>query len=291
MECPASARRAGVVLLLALVTTGQAWAQRSDRRPLFEVGIAGGGAWRPDYPAADQSHLSGVAAPFLILRSEVLRSDASGARLRGLRAEWGEISLSAAGSTPTRSSGNTARQGMPDLGWIGEIGPSLRLYLWQDEDRSRRVTLDLPLRAAFSADQDNLSVRYRGLIAAPEISFEQRDLFRGGSRLRLSLGPIFGTGRLMDYYYEVDPQFAQPGRPAYDAQGGYLGTRLQLSYRVPVTERLSLVIGGRADGYWGASNAGSPLFRSETGFAVAAGFSWTLYQSERSVDASAEPFD
>jgi outer membrane scaffolding protein for murein synthesis (MipA/OmpV family) len=301
MDRPSPACLAGLALALILAATG-AQAQTptptptpngraTERQPFLELGIAGGGAWRPDYPASDQSHFGAAAAPFLILRSELLRSDESGARLRPLRTGWGEFSLSAAGATPTRSADNTAREGMPDLGWMGEIGPSLRLFLWRDPAAARRLTLDLPVRAAFSADTSNWSVRYRGIVAAPELAFEQRDLFVARSRLRLSVGPIFGTGRLMDYYYEVQPQYARPGRPAFDAQGGYLGSRLQLSYRVPVTERLSVVVGGRADGYWGATNAGSPLFHSDTGFSVAAGLSWSFYRSERMVDSSVEPFD
>ena len=89
----------------------------------------------------------------------------------------------------------------------------------------------------------------------------------------------------------MGPEFARPGRRAYDAEGGYLGTRLQLSYRVPLTARLSAVVGGRAEGFWGAANAGSPLFRRETNFTAAAGFSWSLYRSEATVAAGSEPFD
>jgi len=45
------------------------------------------------------------------------------------------------------------------------------------------------------------------------------------------------------------------------------------------------VAGGRADGYWGATNVDGPLFRSDTGL------SWSLYRSVRMVDSSTEPFD
>ena len=42
----------------------------------------------------------------------------------------------------------------------------------------------------------------------------------------------------MDYHYQVDPRFARPGRPAYDAEAGYLDIRLQTSVTVPLTERI-----------------------------------------------------
>jgi outer membrane scaffolding protein for murein synthesis (MipA/OmpV family) len=279
---------AGWLATLGLLAASSAAAQQPERRPLVELGIAAGGGWRPDYPAAGEGHLAGIAVPFVILRSDILRTDEGGARGRLLRSAWGELSLSATGATPTRSAGNAAREGMPDLGWMGEIGPALRLGLWRHAASRQRLTLDIPLRAVFEADTDPVTLRWRGVSFAPELAWEQRSR---GARLRLSLGPIFGTERLLDTYYEVGPAFARPSRPAYDARGGYLGTRLQLSYRLPVTERLSVVIGGRAEGYWGAANQDSPLFRRETGLSVAAGFSWSLHQSARTVDASAEPFD
>ncbi len=294
-------RRAGAALSAATLVIAPASApraqeaggsaSRTEQRPLLELGIAGGGAWRPDYPASDESRMSTVAAPFLILRSELLRSDASGVSGRVFRSDWGELNLSFTGAFPSRSEGNRAREGMPDLDWMGEVGPALRLNLWRDPATARRITLELPVRAAFTADLSPMSIRYRGLVFAPEIAFERRSPLARGSRLRVGIGPIFGTERFHDHFYEVAPEFVRPGRRAYDARGGYLGTRLQLSYRVPITEQLSAVVGGRAEGFWRAANADSPLFRSDTNLTVAAGFSWSLYRSEASVVASSEPFD
>ena len=62
----------------------------------------------------------------------------------------------------------------------------------------------------------------------------------------------------MDYWYQVEDRYARPGRPAYDASGGYLGLRLQFSYRVPVTERLSVTTGGRLENFCGRRQCGQP---------------------------------
>jgi hypothetical protein len=83
----------------------------------------------------------------------------------------------------------------------------------------------------------------------------------------------------MDYFYEVRPRFARSGRPAFDADAGYLGTRLQGSYRVALSERLSVVAGGRLEGFWGATNDDSPLFKENVNVAVLGGFSYAFYQS------------
>jgi len=282
----------GVLLGLALLAPGIAGAQdAADARlqPKFEAGIAGGGGWLPDYPAADQNHLQGLFFPYVIYRGEILRSDSQGVRGRFYNSESIGLELSLSGAFPASSSDNDAREGMPDLDWQGEIGPALRLTLWQDRAVRQRLNLELPVRAVFSTDWS--SVHYRGLIAAPELAYERLNLVSTGARFRIGLGPIFATGRMMDYFYRVEPQYARPGRPAYDADPGYLGTRLQFSYRLPLTERLSMVAGGRLESFHGATNDDSPLFRDKWNTSVALGFAWSLYQSESRVASTASPFD
>jgi outer membrane scaffolding protein for murein synthesis (MipA/OmpV family) len=95
----------------------------------------------------------------------------------------------------------------------------------------------------------------------------------------------------MDYWYRVKPNEVRPNRPAYNADGGYLGLRLQFSYRTPLTERLFLTAGGRVENFSGATNEASPLFRSEWNATVVGGVSITLYRTEATVSSSAEPFD
>ena len=42
-------------------------------KPLWEIGVVGGGGWLPDYPAADQNHLQGLVLPYAIYRGDFLR--------------------------------------------------------------------------------------------------------------------------------------------------------------------------------------------------------------------------
>ncbi len=260
-----------------------------ERLPLFEIGILGGGGYVPDYPAAEQSRLRGIISPSITYRGELLRADEFGARLRAWRDGGTEFSLSASGAFPVSSRENRARQGMPDLDWMGEIGPTLRITLWSDPAGPRRVILETPVRAVFSTDLS--SIHFRGWVFNPDIAWEQRGLFLPRSRFRIGLGVVLANERFMDYFYGVAPEFARPDRPAYRARGGYLGTRLQFSYRVPVTENLSLIAGARLENFSGATNADSPLFRRDFNLSVAAGFSWTLYRSMETVPVTAEPLE
>ena len=116
-------------------------------------------------------------------------------------------------------------------------------------------------------------------------------LLHPAARTRVGIGPVFASGRFMDYFYRVEGEYVRPDRRGYDASGGYLGTRLQASYRRPVTDRISVVAGGRVENFSGATNAGSPLFRREWNGAVFGGVSISLYRSAETVGSAAEPFD
>ncbi|MBR0680797.1 MipA/OmpV family protein [Roseomonas eburnea] len=264
---------------------------QAQQLPVLEIGVAGGGGNTPAYPASDQNRWRGLLVPYLIYRGEVLRSDESGLRARAGLAQGIELSLSASGGFSAQSSDVRAREGMPDLDWLGEIGPTLRFTLWRGEDEAspRRIVLDTPVRAVFSTDWT--SVSFRGFTFAPDIAYEHVNFLSPFARLRLSAGVVFGTDRYTDYFYQVDPQFARPDRAAYNAQAGYVGSRLSVSYRLPLTERLSVVAGGRIENFSGAANAGSPLFRSEWNFSLAAGFAFSFWRSEATVSAASQPFD
>lgn len=270
-------------LLAALPASAQ-----EIRRPLLEAGVLLGGGLLPDYPAADRSDPRALALPWLIYRGEILQSDERGLRGRLYRSADLELTFNANGALGSES-GSGARSGMEDLDPMGEIGPSLRWVAWRDTARLTRIVLEAPVRAAFTTDFSR--IRHRGFVFAPEVSVERSDLFQAGSRARIGLGPVFATGGLMDYWYRVRPSEARPDRPAYAAEGGYLGMRMQFSYRLPLTDRISLTTGGRVENFSGAANAESPLFRSEWNVTLVGGISVSLYRSATTVASGAEPYD
>lgn len=264
-------------------------AAQEVRRPLLEAGIIGGAGLLPDYPAAEDSQVRALALPWVIYRGELVQSDERGLRGRLYRATDLELTLNVNGAVGTGSRSGTVREGMEDLDWLGEVGPSLRYTAWRDAARRSRVTLELPVRAAFGTDFSR--IRHRGFVVAPEAAYERSGLFGTEARGRIGIGPVFASGVLMDHWYRVKPSEARPGRPAYNGDGGYLGTRLQFSLRLPVTERIWLSAGGRVENFSGAANADSPLFRSEWNVSLVGGVSVTLYSSTATAASTAEPFD
>jgi outer membrane protein len=264
---------------------------QAQQLPVFEVGIAGGGGTIPAYPASSQNRWRGLAVPYMIYRGDIFRADDSGMRARASLADDIELSVSASGGFQAASSDVTARAGMPDLDWLGEVGPNLRFILWRDQDEAApaRIVVDTPLRAVFSTDWS--SVSFRGFTFSPDIAYERLHLFSRHARLRVAAGALFGTDAYTDYFYSVEPEYARPGRPAYEASAGYVGARLTLSYRLPLTERLSVVVGGRVENFTGAANADSPLYRSRWNGSLVAGFAFSLWRSEATVDVTSQPFD
>ena len=279
--CRAVLCRLAGALVLAFVVGAEvaAGGDSGAAKPLFELGVAGGGGYIPDYPAAGESHFQGIALPFLAYRGAFLRSDEKGL-LRGrlVRSDRIELDISLAGSFAAESDDNDARRGLPDLDYLGELGPRLQITLARAV-RDAKIDFELPVRAVFSTDFSDL--RYRGVLAAPEIAYQHDNFGGGGLGLKLGLAASFATHELMDYFYEVEPRFATPSRPAFAARSGYLGTRLQLSGLQPLGPRWRLFLAVRGDSHHGAANRKSPLFRDRLTWAAGAGLIWSFYQSER----------
>lgn len=200
---------AGWPALLAAASSLPAAAETPAPLPVVEAGVFGGGALLPDYPAAGQPHVRGLVLPWLIYRGEPLRSDERGLRGRVWRSRDLEFTLNANGAAGSRSRDNRAREGMPDLDWLGEIGPALRWVAWRSTPGTTRLTLETPLRAVFSTDF--CGVTYRGYVLAPELALERSGLVL--PRARIGIGPVFASGGLMSPSTRPGRR-PEPGPPA-----------------------------------------------------------------------------
>jgi MipA family protein len=272
-----------VAAVLALLS-GAAAAQETGAaggKPKFEFGIIGGGAYTTDYPASDQQHVHPLVLPYLVYRGERLYSDERGPAARLLNFPNLKFDISLSGSFPADSKDNRARAGMPDLDFIGEIGPRLEWTIARAA-RDARIEFELPLRAAFSTDAHS-TFDFRGFVLAPELAYQHDNFLDSGSRLKLGLRANFATAKLMDYFYQVDPGFVTPTRPAFDAKGGYLGSGVQLSMITPLNSRVKSIVLGKLDYLGGAENRASPLFRDTFNYSVGIGIIISFYVSDARV--------
>lgn len=272
--------RLSAALGLALLCAG-AFAQPTadslpgdSGRPRWEAGFVAGAAHLADYPGADQSHNRGLVAPIVVYRGPVLRVDQQGIRGRLLNNANIEFNITASGAFNVRD--NRAREGMPDLDYLFGVGPQLVYKGFDAWPGSPR--LHLKLTAMGSTDFHR--VHGRGYEFDPELRWRFPASFGPGGTLILSLQASWASTALQRYYYQVDPQYATSGRPAYDAKAGYLGSEARVAYNKHLSDTLGWFVAARAMTLAGAANTDSPLLRSKTNYGVGIGLVWTPWQSE-----------
>ncbi len=254
----------------------------AEEKPLFELGLVGGGGYFPDYPAADESHFDGLALPYVVYRGDFLRVGDKGiVRGRFIRTRDLELDVSVSGSFPADSDDNEARRGMPDLDYLVQIGPRLQ-WTMARAAKWAKIDLELAVRAVLSSDFSE--VEYRGLLFAPEIAYQNERFLQSPYEVKFSVGANFASEQLHDYFYEVPGQFVSAARPAFDAGAGYLGAKLQLAVKRPLGKWFTLFAGAAVNFHGGAANAASPLFRDDLTFAGGLGVIWKFYRSKATVE-------
>jgi MipA family protein len=278
--------RYGFLLALILPGFGQVFADSeapeplNHVRPLWEVGAGGFVGWIPDYPAAGQNTVRALAVPYVVYRGDILR--VGGEENRGavsgrfLNTDKYEFDISLSAAFPVDSGSNNARRDMPDLDFLFGIGPQLIFKLINEPDE--RLNFNLQARAVYSTDFS--SIDDRGYVFNPKLSYTREHVSDLDLKVSTSVGPIFATEKLMDYFYTVDPEFVTPSRPAYDADAGYLGTNLTLGVSKRFNSRFRLILGTRFGIHNGATNDDSPLFKDKLNVGVFSAFAWSFAQSK-----------
>lgn len=281
-------RRAALGWLLAAALGAQAHAQsqaintaaksgEGAKPALWELGAGIAGASTPEYPGSAGSTARALPVPVVIYRGSFLRlGDGSLASGRLVENPRFELDISLNGSFDAESDDVPARDGMPDLGFLFEVGPELEIRLDSLADADRRLKLELPVRAVFSLDDGSLNGR--GAVFSPQLEYE-RDFANDRFEWSVSITPSFVTRNTAAYFYDVDERFVRPDRPAYRARGGYLQTTLggTLQFR---GERSFAALGVRYAALGGAVNDDSPLFRDDSQWTVFAVAVWRLWESK-----------
>jgi outer membrane scaffolding protein for murein synthesis (MipA/OmpV family) len=267
-----------LALCAALGLTGTAWAQDSDSRqaglPLWEAGVFAGGISTPAYPASSQRNQRALVLPFFVYRGEVLRADRNGLGARMVHTDRFEFDIGFAASLPASSDDIALRQGMPDLGTLIEFGPRAKLTLAQPAP-GQRATLEVPLRAVL---EFNGGVRQVGYALEPKLAYEWNQV--GDWRFKSAASLVIGDQQLNQYFYGVSPGYASANRPAFEAQGGLISSRLTLDGSTRLGPDVNLFAFARYDLHDGAANRSSPLFAQNQGASFGLGLTWTLGRSQ-----------
>lgn len=249
--------------------------------PLYEFGVGGGVFNTPHYPGSDQRQQRELFIPIFRYRGKILKADKGGMRAEFIKTDKYLMDLSFSAAFPANSKDNKAREGMPDLDWIGEIGPRFKIHLIKDSGDSQVLDLNLQLRAVLSTDFN--SITYKGNVFHPVLKFRKWNLFNKKLSLSLSYGVIWSDEKIMDYFYEVDTNYVTETRKRFNAKAGLIEQHIDLSISYKVTENLSIFSFMQNNYYSQATNKTSPLHLKDETTSYAIGVSWYLYQSDEMV--------
>jgi outer membrane scaffolding protein for murein synthesis (MipA/OmpV family) len=206
-----TASLAGMLAFVALPLTAAA-----AELPLWELGGGLGVLSLPHYRGSDQSRTWLLPVPYIVYRGKIFKADREGARAVLYNSDRVDFDLSAGASAPASSNDDEARRGMEDLKPSVELGPNMNLTLARAADW--KLDLRLPLRAAVTVERNPRMV---GFISTPHVTLDLRDV--AGWKLGLQTGLVYADRRFNAHFYEVRPDQAIAGRPAYQARSGYGG--------------------------------------------------------------------
>ncbi len=283
----ARAASRGLLLTICLSSIQSALAVSEDEAglPLWEIGVAGLGAYVPDYPASGHSQTTGFALPIATYRGDLFLFSAGSEGVNGAFQinERTTLNLGVDAAFSAKSKDNRQRRGLPDLDYLVELGPSVEYRFW--EDGKRKLTAIGQVRAAFAVDTDRFD--YTGIAVEPQIVYEQGAFLVPKMNLTVGLSSKFAYDGLNQYFYSVAPEFATADRRAYRAHNGYQQTALSSKLLLPLTPRLSIFALSQLLYDDGATNHDSPLYRKDFTYAVGLGLAYSLFVSSRTAGEGA----
>ncbi len=248
----------------------------AEELPVWEFGLGAGVLAGNDYRGSSNTSAYVGPVPYFVYRGENLRFDQDGLRGTFLEQDNLRLNLSLSGSLPADSDENSQRQGMPDLKPTLEIGPQLEITLKQKD--FSRLRLMLPIRGVIATNLKETETA--GWVFFPHLNLDTPQTYQRWEA-GLKIGPVFATDKYHQYFYGVDQQYATINRPAYEAEGGYSGTTVQLSV---ARRRPGWWLGAfiRYDYLGGAVFADSPLIEQKHALLTGIALTWNFGRSSES---------
>lgn len=271
-----------ILLLLSLIISSHSYADKMDLedgivgKPVWEAGIFTAAFNGPIYPAASDTQNKFLPVPFVIYRGKRVRvGDGSFVKAMAVEKERFKLDVSVGAAFNADSEKSKIREGMPDLDFLFEIGPQAS-FLLHDTDTSN-TWLNLQVRSVFTTDFSE--VEHKGYLFQPEVAFKGKGIITDNSDFGFSVAPIWATKKTHDYFYSVDQQYVNEDRQYYQADGGYLGTKISIFNRFQIRKNLSIFFASQIGVWSTAKNEDSPLFEQDITYTFAIGVKWTLFES------------
>jgi len=194
----------------------------------LETGLGISAVHVPHYLGSEEAEVYVVPVPYIRYRSENLNIDRNFIQQKLFQRGKLSVELSLSGAIPVDNDKSSAREGMDDLDFIGEMGPAVQYHFRGDRLSENALYLSLPIRGAISTDFTQ--AQYRGYTFNPRLIWRRTYQYVGMQvRSQVSTGFRSASSHMHDYIYGVDARFKTEEREQYDANSGYGGITLSYS--------------------------------------------------------------
>jgi len=242
----------------------------------------GGGVFAADIPhylGSDQSEQYILPVPYIRYQSDELDLDRN--NLTGYLWQHDKLHLdiSAGVSLAVDSKDNQAREGMEDLDWVFELGPSLNYYLLGSPKAEEQLYVGLFTRKAMATDFSSLT--NAGWRYGPSVYFETLlltgDNYEITTTIRANVN--FADSRYLNYFYGISALNSRINRSEFTVGSGYSGTDLSLGVNFDTKKYW---LGGFVKYHHLADSKQqrSPLIKQDSNVSVGFGVAWKFYTQQ-----------
>lgn len=265
-----------ILAFSALALSASVLAEEEPNLPKYEVGLGIGAVYQPHYPSSDQTDTTVIPFPYLIYRGDRLKVGRGGIVGELFDSKYINLDISLNGSLSVNSDDNDAREGMDDLDFTFELGPSLEILLYESPNEDSSIQIRFPFRAVFATDFSYLS--HEGFLVEPDIKFNHR-FGDSGWKLGSAIRVLYADNGYYDYFFGVDEAFVTPTRPAHQSDSGYGG----VTFSTSLTKRWDRINAGVYAAYQFLDSVeyeDSPLYREDSAITLGFVMFVRLWESE-----------
>lgn len=246
----------------------------TEDEPLWEYGLGLGYVHFEQYPSSNQFTDLALPFPTFQYRGKILRADdREGARAFLYKDLIFSFEITGGFYPALDSSVNDARNGMPDLPWMFQIGPQAVTKLYENLEFKLSVLHSVGTDFAFTKQAGqvlnaNLIYRWDGHVNEQKTSGH------------LALNVRAGTKEFLATYFEVKEKYMTTDRRTYEVKAGLLNhelTYFQSFHRGFTNFYLGIAV---AD-YRSSANRQSPLHKSDQNISYLMGLTYTLGASKK----------
>lgn len=253
--------------------------------PKWEVGGVAAGFHSPLFPASKDNQDKFLLVPYGVYRGDKFSiGDGAIVKAKAVEAPRFKVDVSVRAAFNADSEDSAVREGMPDLDFLFEVGPQLRFLLSESSmeySADSEVWLNLQARAVFSTDFGEID--QRGYVFQPQLSWRHKNLFFNDTITFASVSPIWASEKLHDYFYQVNEKYQNVEREAFDAEAGYLGTKVSIGNIFEIKKNMSIFFAAQWGIWKGSENENSPLFEKDINASAVLGVRYVFLNSDEMI--------